>query len=225
MLHFPLDNVHAPFIFNQAPKSGGVYLTCINQGFQMTKFSNRSQGFSLIELLLVLAIIAALAVAAFIIYPRVQAGRQATFETQVLSSAQASVKSLFTQGDFRNLTTAAALNGKFFPDSYVNGAALNNQFGGTVTAGSITDITTAPPVQAAAAAAAARPYFGITYTNVPSEVCVRLAGGAAGNFGAIVINGNVVKNAYLAAPTAFDEAAAALRCNAAATVPMIFISN
>lgn len=182
-----------------------------------------SQGFSLIELLLVLAIIAALAVAAFVIYPRVQAGRAATYEAQVLSSAQASVKALFTNNNYAGLTTPIAVQGDFFPanmlDKTVGSEAILNQFDGAVT------LIGADATGADDATAPAR-FFKIVYADVPTEVCIKLAGSAVQNFNGVFITGlgaaNMVKDP---ATGAVDEAIIAGRCSSAAAVDMIFVSN
>ena len=164
-------------------------------------------GFSLIELLLVLAIIAALAVAAFIVYPRVQAGRNASYESQVLSSAQAGVKALFTTNNYANLTKAVAFNAEVFPDNMnLSTTSIQNQWGGEVAISGSTN---------AAVASATSParHFLITYTNVPTDVCIRLAGAAVQNFGGVFVdpaNGgavtNIVQNSFASTPVALNEA-------------------
>jgi prepilin-type N-terminal cleavage/methylation domain-containing protein len=183
-----------------------------------------SQGFSLIELLLVLAIIAALAVAAFVIYPRVQAGRSATYEAQVLSSAQASVKALFTNNNYAALNEEVALKGKFFPDNMTGqiddgvnppSTVIRNQFDGLVAltgADAAGGAVTTPPAR----------FFAITYEDVPTEVCIKLAGSAVQNFNGVTVGGQVVK---AAATGAITEANIVTGCSDAATVDMVFISN
>lgn len=192
----------------------------------------RSQGgFSLIELLLVLAIIAALAVAAFIVYPRVQAGRNASYEAQVLSSAQAGVKALFTTNNYRNLSKAAAFNAEIFPANMnLSTTSIKNQWDGEVEIG--------PSTSAGAAATGTGPvrYFRIVYTNVPADVCIRLAGAAVQNFGTVLVNpanaaaggGVVVQDTYSATTTALNEANIATNCKPAAGqvgAAITFVSN
>jgi prepilin-type N-terminal cleavage/methylation domain-containing protein len=183
-----------------------------------------SQGFSLIELLLVLAIIAALAVAAFVIYPRVQAGRSATYEAQVLSSAQASVKALFTNNNYAALDEEVALKGKFFPDNMTGqiddgsggfSDVIRNQFDGLVT------LTGADAAGAPVATPPAR-FFAITYEDVPTEVCIKLAGSAVQNFNGVTVGGEVVK---VASTGAITEGNIVTGCSDAPTVDMVFISN
>jgi prepilin-type N-terminal cleavage/methylation domain-containing protein len=55
------------------------------------------KGFSLLELLLVLGIIAALVVAAFIVYPKVQASQRAQAESNNIATIQAGVKAFILQ--------------------------------------------------------------------------------------------------------------------------------
>ena len=170
-------------------------------------FNRKAQGFSLIELLLVLAIVAALAVAAFIIYPRVQASTSANSASQTLASASASVRSVFTSGNYANLNAAAAVNGKFFPDSYGAAAPLANEWGGLADInGSTRD--------GATATAGAR-YFTITLEDVPAEVCKRLAPAAAANFGRVAISGAadvVVVDSYADTEVLLNEAAVLTAC-------------
>lgn len=192
------------------------------------KQARNQGGFSLVELLLVLAIIAALAVAAFIVYPRVQAGRNATYESQVLSSAQAGVKALFTTNNYANLTTTAAYNAEIFPRNMnvEGGTTIENQWGGLVVASGST---------AAGADSATSPtrYFKFVYPNVPTDVCIRLAGAAVQNFGAVLIGedaagATAVVNTYDTDEdnNIVDEAAIALQCKQdSGNATIVFVSN
>lgn len=54
------------------------------------------KGISLLELVLVLGIISALVVAAFIVYPKVQASQRAQAERNNIATILAGVKSLYT---------------------------------------------------------------------------------------------------------------------------------
>lgn len=66
---------------------------------------NKQQGFTLVELLLVLGVLALIAITAFIIYPSVQAGTQANTESANITTITASVKNLFgSSGNYSGLT-------------------------------------------------------------------------------------------------------------------------
>ncbi|HCK7688078.1 TPA: prepilin-type N-terminal cleavage/methylation domain-containing protein [Salmonella enterica] len=96
------------------------------------------KGFSLLELLLVLGIIAALVVAAFIVYPKVQASQRAQAESNNIATIQAGVKALYTSASsFTGLTNTVAVQATIFPDNMLSGtgnaAKPINAFKGNVT--------------------------------------------------------------------------------------------
>ncbi|HBI4815104.1 TPA: prepilin-type N-terminal cleavage/methylation domain-containing protein [Salmonella enterica subsp. enterica serovar Pullorum] len=96
------------------------------------------KGFSLLELLLVLGIIAALVVAAFIVYPKVQASQRAQAESNNIATIQAGVKAFYTSASsFTGLTNTVAVQAKIFPDNMLSGtgnaAKPINAFKGNVT--------------------------------------------------------------------------------------------
>lgn len=185
------------------------------------KQANSQGGFTLIELLLVLAIIAALAVAAFIVYPRVQAGRNATYEAQVLSSAQAGVKALFTTNNYDKINLATAYNAELFPKNMsISDTSIKNQWDG--------DVDVAPSASDGGAGTPANTvdrYFKIVYPNVPADVCIRLAGAAVQNFGTVLVEGTVVQDNYSSTPVPLDEAAIATNCKVEGGATLTFVSN
>lgn len=190
---------------------------------------SNARGFSLIELLLVLAIVAALAVAAFIIYPRVQSGRNATYENQVLSSAQAGVKALFTTNNYANLSATVAADAAVFPDAMkLSDGTIQNQWGGVVAIGPT------GPDGATSTVVPAR-YFSFVYPNIPSDVCIRLAGAAVSNYGTIRVDaanggaigsGAIVQNLYSTTQVPLDESAISTACKGTGGKATIqFVSN
>ena len=89
----------------------------------LIKNKKSKKGFSLLELLLVLGIIAALVVAAFIVYPKVQASQRAQAESNNIATIQAGVKALFTSASsFTGLTNSVAVQAKIFPDNMLSGS-------------------------------------------------------------------------------------------------------
>lgn len=73
--------------------------------------------------MLVLGIISALVVAAFIVYPKVQASQRAQAESNNIATIQAGVKSLYTSASsFTGLSNTVAVQAKIFPDNMLSGS-------------------------------------------------------------------------------------------------------
>jgi len=70
---------------------------------QPMKTSHRNRGFSLIELLLVLGVIAVLLVGMFVVYPMVRADMRANKEVAFIAAALARVQSQFPPSSYRGL--------------------------------------------------------------------------------------------------------------------------
>lgn len=173
------------------------------------------KGFSLLELLLVLGIIAALVVAAFIVYPKVQASQRAQAESNNIATIQAGVKALYTSASsFTGLTNTVAVQAKIFPDNMLSGTGNTakpiNAFKGNVT---LAAAATGP-------SSAAGSSFTITYSNVPAAECVKIATAAAGNFYIATVGTKVVK----AAGGMLDVAATASACSNATSNTLVFTS-
>lgn len=173
------------------------------------------KGFSLLELLLVLGIIAALVVAAFIVYPKVQASQRAQAESNNIATIQAGVKALYTSASsFTGLTNTVAVQAKIFPDNMLSGSGSSakpiNAFKGNV----VLDAASTGP------SAAAGSSFTIVYAGVPAAECVKIVTAVAGNFYITAIGNKVVKPAG----GILDVAATAAACTNSLSNILIFTS-
>lgn len=187
----------------------------------MGRFSAAYQrGFSLVELLLVLGVLALLLVAAFVVYPQVRDRNQANQEVSNLKAIQANVRGLFwskgrynglgngrgaTAGPDRGIANAA----RVFPPTMNNGdysknAEVRSSWGGNVW------VWQRPAVvmQSGSSYPAART-FGVLYEDVPSSICVPLVSAVSGGFVGVSVSGTEVIKAE-----GLDVAAMTVACNA-----------
>ncbi|MCO5781382.1 type 4 pilus major pilin [Citrobacter meridianamericanus] len=148
------------------------------------------KGFSLLELLLVLGIIAALVVAAFIVYPKVQASQRAQTESNNIATMQAGIKALYASASsFSGLTNSVAVQAKIFPDNMLNSSGSSatpiNVFKGTVE---LASSDTGPSGLSGSS-------FTITYDSIPAAECTKIVSAVASNFYIASVNGVEVKSA------------------------------
>ena len=126
----------------------------------MKTVSRRLHGFSLIELLLVLGVIAVLLVAAFVIYPQVRLANQADTEVKNVTAIMANMETAF-RGKTSGITTALANQARVFPSSmnggnYTASAPIQSSWGGSVRL-----MTTGVAS------------FDVVYQDVSKEMCLK----------------------------------------------------
>ncbi|HBV5533239.1 TPA: prepilin-type N-terminal cleavage/methylation domain-containing protein, partial [Klebsiella pneumoniae] len=143
----------------------------------LVKNSKSKKGFSLLELLLVLGIVAALIVASFIVYPKVRDARYVDIEAKHIGQIYASVRNVYVgKPDYSGLaTTAVAIPAQFFPDDMLK---KNITWGISSWGGYV---VVSPSGLAASS-------FTISYSDVPDSVCIRLITAVEGAFYNIYIS-------------------------------------
>lgn len=162
--------------------------------YKLLSRSRRSKkGFSLLELLLVMGVIAALIASAFIAYPKVRDARYLDIEAKHIGQIIASVKSTYVgQYSYSGLaTTVVAIPAQFFPEDMLkkNITWGVSSWGGYV----VVDSNNVSPSGTSNAS------FTITYSDVPANICAKLIASVNNSFYNIYIynakgvNGN--KNA------------------------------
>jgi prepilin-type N-terminal cleavage/methylation domain-containing protein len=175
----------------------------------MKSIQRKQGGFSLVEILLVLGIIALLAIAAFIIFPQVQAANRANTEQANITTMAAGIKNLYgATRNYNGITARTLIQARIAPSSmYGNdttATALTSAWSGAVTV---------------AAAGTGDSQFVISYAGVPSEVCTRLVPGLLANFQTVTVGTTVVSAQN---PTSVVGACAPASAN---IVPVAFTSN
>ena len=171
----------------------------------MKSIQRKQGGFSLVEILLVLGIIALLAIAAFIIFPQVQAANRANTEQSNITTMAAGIKNLYgATRDYSTITPAILIQAKIAPSSMYGNVA-----GATELTSSWSQSVLVDPVGTT--------QFSITYSAVPSEVCTRLVPGLLANFQAVTVGGTTV--------TANNPGGVVGACAASAAPSVVFTSN
>lgn len=158
----------------------------------------KSKGFTLVELLLVVGIIALGSVVAYITLPKVQSTSRANAEATNINTIAAGIKNIYAgTNNFATLVdatvgTTLVIKSKAAPDRMVTSpTVLTNSFGGNVTV--------APGAALGGSLGAFSTYL-ITYNGVPDAECNKLATGVASNFLKVNVNSVEVKTAPGATP-------------------------
>lgn len=175
------------------------------------------KGFSLLEILLVLGVAAGLIVAAFVVYPKVQASNRANAESVNITTIAAGVKALFgSQSSFIGLSNTVVNGGNIAPTTMqVSGvpASLVNSWGGVVTVAPTSFTRT-------------NGEFSITYTKVPKVECTKLATSLGANFQRVTVQATQLKNIFpVGAQVPEVNVATATTACVDAGSTMVFVQN
>lgn len=166
----------------------------------MKQFKNK--GFSLLEILLVLAIAAALVIGAFMVYPKVKAAQQADIEAKNISTIVAGVKTLYgSVSNYKGLDNTVAINAKIVPENMLDGTpdGIYSSFKGAVTISANGNTHSGEDDSG----------FFIRYVRLMPEVCSKLVSNVQSTFYEINVNGTYAKEYG----EGYDAAKATQLCN------------
>lgn len=177
----------------------------------MLKKYKNNQGFSLLEILLVLAVAAAFVVGAFLLLPKAQDGVKADKDIRSIMMFQNEIKRLYTtQTNYNGLSASLLIQTKIAPESMLENPGstssdILNAFGGKVIPGIVTS------------------GFTLSYGAIPPAACAKIIPAVAGSFYAVMINNATVKNTN--GGVSMDLANAIAQCNTQQSNTLLFYSN
>jgi prepilin-type N-terminal cleavage/methylation domain-containing protein len=173
--------------------------------------NNRGQrGFTLIEMLIALAIGAGLLFAVFVVVGKVQSKALAKDAAETLNLMVADTRAKFkSQGNFTGVTPQVLINNRIPPQQMVQGTNIVSQWNTNIGVAPVTINNANDAVR-------------FTYTGVPSEDCSNFVQAAEGTFGRVTVAGTVVKNLYANPATPLNVATLGTRCASAQTVTIDF---
>lgn len=187
---------------------------------------NHKKGFSLIEMLLVIGVLAVLLIGAFVVYPRVQESQQIQNESQNLITMQAGIINYFeSQGNnYNSLGAYSSGQGVVFANrAGIIPATLNNGNKSASTAthtwGGVVIIHTTSGIYNGYAGGR---NFVVRYNGVPSSACPQLVLNVFNSFGAVMI---VTANNQTFEENGMNISALTTACNVRDKVDIAFISR
>jgi len=145
--------------------------------------NKRNKGFSLLEILLVLAIAASVVAAAFVVYPKAQTALTINKEAKNIAMAQAGIRSMYSSvADYSGLTTELIASADIFPEDMIREDSYGmrkivNYFGGDVI------ITPTSGISGKANSA-----YNIKYFGLQTEECIKLGTSTIRNVSMLKIN-------------------------------------
>lgn len=185
----------------------------------------RACGFSLIELLLVLGVLAILLVAMFVVYPQVRTSQQASREAGNVILLQAGIRTAFaSRGVYSALGAMNSGRGETFVNqSRIAPATLND---GNPSSNQLQSswgpVLIHSNIGAYAGYGAGR-MFVIRYMDVPKAACVDFVSKTISKFD--VVRLNTASNSGYMTPESFTVADVVTACNAGDTTEVVFLGH
>lgn len=192
----------------------------------------RLRGFSLIELLLVLGVIAVLLVAAFVIYPQVRARNQANTEVTNVRAIQANVRNLYAVrgGNYYGIGAGPGTSdygignqARIFPAT-MNGGDFSANVPITSSWGGEVYVWNRPAIVTPYGNVASGRSFGIAYFKVPTDVCVPMVTALSESFLSIAVGAAGAQTEVLVANQGLNVPRLTAACQAQ-DVNITFTSN
>ena len=184
-----------------------------------------SRGFSLIELLLVLGVLAILLVAMFVVYPQVRSSQQASREASNAIVLQAGLRSAFAPGgNYAALGSMGSGQGETFVNRSLIAPASMNDGNPSATAlqSSWGPVVVHTNIGAYAGYGPNR-MFVIRFMDVPKAACVDFISNTINKFD--VVRLNTASDAGYMTPETFQVSQVVAACNLADTTEVVFLGH
>lgn len=160
---------------------------------QFARIGASQKGFSLVEIMLVIAIIIALAITAFVLYGRMDASVKAGRERDNIMAIQAGVKSIFNTREYSGIRNSNLNQARIFPATmnagdYSPTAPIKSAWNQDV------EVWGAYLVDGSADTVFPADHFHIFYRSMPNDVCERLVPAVFKYFAKVYVGGAEITN-------------------------------